>query len=105
MLGKKLDRNLSQEEAAFATVVANYEGYKRVLPPTATLTLTESGWLAVLLQQQRYKAIQSARRRARRAKMHRALSRTLAWLFHPRTLRTRTDHPTKPLIGTVPRHT
>ena len=35
MFGSKLAQNLSQEETAFATVVANYEGYKRVLPPTA----------------------------------------------------------------------
>ena len=104
MFGSKLAQNLSQEETAFATVVANYEGYKRVLPPTASLTLTESGLLAVLLEWQQYKLIQSARRRARREKMRFAFSKALAWLFHARTVRTLADDSVKPLIGTVPRH-
>jgi hypothetical protein len=105
MLAKKLAQNLSQEQAAFATLVANHNGYKCVLPPRATPTLTQSGLLAVLLQQQRYKAIQSVRRRARREKMRAAFWRTLAWLFHAHTVRKPADDSAKPLIGTVPRHT
>ena len=30
---KNLAQSLSQEEAAFATLLANYDGYKRVLSP------------------------------------------------------------------------
>ena len=104
-MAKKLAQNLSQEEAAFATLLANYNGYKRVLSPNATTTLTQSGLLAVLFQRQRNKVIQLARRRARREKMRAAFWRTFAWLFHSRTLRTRADETAKPLIGTVPRHT
>jgi hypothetical protein len=105
MFGSKGAQNLSQEQAAFAILLVNYNGYKRVLSPKATPTLTQSGLLAVLFQRQRYKVIQSARRRARREKMRASFWRTVAWLFHSRTLRTRADETAKPLIGTVPRHT
>ena len=98
-------KNLSQEQAAFATLLANYNGCKCVLSPRATPTLTQSGLLAVLLQRQRDKVIQLAQRRARREKMRASFWRTFAWLFHSRTLRTRADETAKPLIGTVPRHT
>jgi hypothetical protein len=105
MIATKLAQNLSQEQAAFATLLANYRGYKCVLSPRATPTLTQSGLLAVLLQRQRYKVIQLTRHRAHREKMRAAFWRTLAWLFHARTVRTFADDTTKPLIGTVPRHT
>jgi len=42
-------------------------------------TLTQSGLLAVLLQRQRYKIRQLARRRAQRSQMRAALSSTLTW--------------------------
>ena len=105
MFGSKNAQNLSQEQAAFATLLANYDGYKRVLSPTSTPTLTQSGLLAVLLQRQRYKVIESARRSARREKMRAAFWRTLARLLHQRSVRTLTDDSAKPLIGTIPRHT
>ena len=105
MFGSKNAQSLSQEEAAFAILLANYDGYKRVLSPSATPTLTQSGLLAVLLQQQRYKLIESSRRRARREKMRAAFWRTLAGLSHAHTLRTPAEEPAKALIGTVPRHT
>jgi hypothetical protein len=105
MIAKKLAQNLSQERAAFATLVANYNGYKWVPSPTATLTLTQSGLLAVLLEHQRYMAIQLARRRAHREQLRAAFWGTPSWLFHARTVRTLADDSTKPLIGTVLRHT
>jgi hypothetical protein len=105
MFAKKLAQNLSQEQTAFATLVANYNGYKRVPSPTATLTLTQSGLLAVLLERQRCKAIELAWRRVRREKMHAAFWRTFKRLLHPRRVRTLVDDSAKPLIGTVPRHT
>ena len=105
MFGSKNAQNLSQEQAAFATLLANYNGYKCVLSPTSTPTLIQSGLLAVLLQRQRDKVIQLAQRRARREKMRASFWRTFAWLFHSRTLRTRADETAKPLIGTIPRHT
>jgi hypothetical protein len=105
MIATKLAQNLSQEQAAFATLLANYDGYKRVLSPAATPTLTQSGWLAVLLQQQRHKMIQLARRRARREKMCAAFWTTLAWPFRAHAVRTPAEDSAKALIGTVPRHT
>jgi hypothetical protein len=44
-----------------------------------TLTLTQSGLLAVLLQRQRYKIIQLAWRRAQRKQMRAALWNILTW--------------------------
>jgi hypothetical protein len=107
MIAKKLAQSLSQEQAAFATLLANRNdnGYKCVLSSTATPTLTQSGLLALLLERQRYKAIELAGRRARRERMRAAFWRTAAQLFHARTLLTPTRHPAKPLIGTIPRHT
>ena len=105
MFSRKFAQNLSQEEAAFATLVANQDGYKRVLPSGAMPTLTQSGLLAVLLEHQRYKAIQSAWRHAWHEKMHAAFRRTLTCLLHARRARTLDGDSTKRLIGTVPRHT
>ena len=104
-MAKKPAQNLSQEQAAYATLLANQNGYKCVLSPKATPTLTQSGLLAVLFQRQRYKAIQLIRRRARRENMRAAFWTTLTWPVHPRAARTLADDSAKPLIGTVPRHT
>jgi len=105
MIAKQLAQNLSQEQIAFATLIANQNGYQLVLSPTATLTLTQSGLLAVLLARQSYKAIQVTWRRARREKMRPAFRGTLAWLHRALTARTFLHDSAKPLIGTVPRHT
>jgi hypothetical protein len=95
----------SQEEAAFATLLANYTGYKRALSPTATPTLTQSGLLAVLLERQRYKMIQLARRRARHEKMRDAFWRARTWLFHALAAQRLANNSAKPVIGTIPHHT
>lgn len=105
MLGKNSIANSSQEEAAFATLIANQDGYKRVFSPGALPTLTQSGLLAVLLARQRYKAIQSAWRHARDEKMRATFWRTLTRLFHAGGARRLGGDSTKRLIGTVPRHT
>ncbi len=55
---------------------------------TPTLTLTQSGLLAVLLQRQRYAVIQLARRRAHRQYLRAAFWKTLTLPF--RTLKPRT---------------
>jgi hypothetical protein len=55
---------------------------------TPTLTLTQSGLLALLLQRQRYAVIQLARRRAHRQHMHAAFWKTLSWPFRALTART-----------------
>jgi hypothetical protein len=44
-------------------------------------TLTQSGLLALLLQRQRYKVMQLARRRAHRKHMRAAFWGTLTWPF------------------------
>jgi len=105
MFAMKSARNLSQEQAAFATLLANQNEYKRVFFSTATLTLTQSGLLAVLLERQRYHAMQLAWRHARREKMRVAFWSALGRLFHVRAVRTLADDSAKPLIGTLPRHT
>ncbi len=48
---------------------------------TRTLTLTQSGLLAVLLQRQRYAVIQLAQRRAHRKQLRAAFGSILSWLL------------------------
>jgi aspartate/methionine/tyrosine aminotransferase len=48
---------------------------------SSTATLTQSGLLAVLLQRQRYKVIELARRRAHREQARTAFRSTLNWLL------------------------
>jgi hypothetical protein len=45
----------------------------------STPTLTQSGLLAVLLQRQRYRVFQLARRSAHRKRVHAAFWNTLTW--------------------------
>jgi hypothetical protein len=51
----------------------------------STPTLTQSGLLAILLQYQRYKVFQLARRRARRKQVRAAFWITFAWPWHALT--------------------
>jgi len=67
-------------------------------------TLTQSGLLAVLLQRQRYKVIQLARRRAQRRNMRAALWNTLTWPYRALTARTVVGDSAEAFVGTVPRH-
>ena len=48
---------------------------------TSVATLTQSGLLAVLLQRQRYKVIELARRRAQRQQARAVFRSTLNWLL------------------------
>ena len=48
---------------------------------TSAPTLTQSGLLAVLLQRQRYKVIELARRRAQRQQVRAVFRSTLNWLL------------------------
>ena len=100
----KIPRNLSQEERAFAMLLANYDGCKRVFPPGATLTLTQSGLLAVLLERRRHKAIRLPQRCARQEKMRTAFGRALASLLHSRKALRLADERAKSVIRTAPRH-
>ena len=50
-------------------------------------TLTQSGLLAVLLQRQRRKALEMARRRAHREQLRVTFWSNLAWLWHALTVR------------------
>ena len=72
---------------------------------TPTLTLTQSGLLAVLLQRQRYAVIQLAWRRAHRQHMRAALWSTLTWPWRALTAPKRVDDSAKPLEGPVHRYT
>ena len=72
---------------------------------TPTLTLTQSGLLAVLLQRQRDAVIESARRDVHRMHMRAAFWKTLTWPFHALTARTLVDDSAEPFVRTVERHT
>ena len=71
----------------------------------STLTLTQSGLLAVLLAHQRRKVIQLAQRRAGREHLRAAFWSTLTRPFRAITTRTLVDDSPKPLAGTLRRHT
>ena len=71
----------------------------------SNLTLTQSGLLTVLLQHQRYKIIQLARRRAQRSQVRAPFWSTVARRWRALTARTLVDDSAKPSVGTVPRHT
>ena len=70
----------------------------------STQTLTQSGLLAVLLQRQRYKVIQLARRRAQRKHVCAALWNTLTWPYRALTAPTLVGDSAEAFVGTVPRH-
>jgi hypothetical protein len=68
-----------------------------------TPTLTQSGLLAVLLQRQRYKISQLARRRAQRKDMRAALWSTLIWPWQALTAPMPVGRSRRAFVGTVPR--
>ncbi len=70
-----------------------------------TLTLTQSGLLAVLLQRQRYAVVQLAWRRAHRQHMRAALWSTLTWPFRALTAPTLVGDSAEAVAGTLPRRT
>jgi hypothetical protein len=70
-----------------------------------TPTLTQSGLLAVLLQRQRYKVFQSARRRAQREQMRAALWSTLTWPWRAVTAPKLVDDSAEPIVRAPRRHT
>ena len=71
----------------------------------STPTLTQSGLLAVLLQRQRYKVFQLARRRAHRKHVRAAFWSTLTWLWHALTTPKLLDDSPKPIVRVRRRHT
>jgi hypothetical protein len=71
----------------------------------STPTLTQSGLLAVLLQRQRYKVFQLARRRARRKQMRAALWSTLTSAWHALTAPKLREDSAEPVVGARRRHT
>ena len=72
---------------------------------TPTLTLTQSGLLAALLQRQRYAVIELARRRAHRQHMRAAFWSALTWPWRALTAPTLVGDSAEPVVGTFPRHT
>ena len=70
-----------------------------MIKSTPTLTLTQSGLLAMLLQRQRYAVIQLARRRTHRKHMRAALWSALTWPW--RALTAQRLDSAKPLVGTA----
>ena len=79
--------------------------YLMIVMKKSTLTLTESGLLAVLLEQQQRKVIELARRRAHREHRRAVFWGTLTQPFRVIMARTLTDDSAKPLAGTFPRQT
>ena len=70
-----------------------------------TPTLTQSGLLAVLLQHQRYKVFQVARRRAYRKQMRAALWSTLTWPWRAVTAPKLVDDSAEAIVRDPRRHT
>jgi len=70
-----------------------------------TLTVTQSGLLAVLLQRQRYKIRQLVRRRAQRHQMRAALLGTLTWPWRALTAPMPLRRSRRAFVGTVPSRT
>ncbi len=68
-----------------------------------TPTLTQSGLLAVLLQRQRYKIRQLARRGAQRNQMRAALWNTLTWPWRALTAPMPVRHSRRALHRMLPR--
>ena len=69
---------------------------------TPTLTLTQSGLLAVLLQRQRRQVIQLARRYAHRQHMRATLWSALSWPWRALTAPRLVDDSAEPLVETAP---
>ena len=72
---------------------------------TPILTLTQSGLLAVLLQRQRYKVFQLARRGAQRKQMRAAFWSTLTWPWRALTGPKLLDDSDEPIVRPRRRHT
>jgi hypothetical protein len=72
---------------------------------TPTLTLTQSGLLAILLQRQRYAVIELASRRAHRQQMRAALWKTLTWPWRALTAPRLVGDAAEPVVATAPRRT
>ena len=70
----------------------------------STPTLTQSGLLAVLLQRQRYKVFQLARRRAHRQHMRAAFWIILTWPWRALTAPMLLDDSAEPIVGARRRH-
>ena len=71
----------------------------------STLTLTQSGLLAALLEQQRRKVIELARRRAHREHRRAVFWSTLSRPFRAITVRSPADDSEESSVETVPRRT
>jgi hypothetical protein len=63
-----------------------------------TPTLTQSGLLAVLLQRQRYKVFQLARRRVRHKQLRAAFGATLTWTRRALTAPKLLDDSAEPIV-------
>jgi hypothetical protein len=69
-----------------------------------TPTLTQSGLLAVLLQRQRYKVIQLARRRTQRNHLRVAVWNTLTWPYRALTAPAPVSDSAEPIVRTAAPH-
>src|SRR6266516_7728893 len=80
------------------------EKRKNYVMTKLTPTLTQSGLLAVLLQYQRYKVIQLARRRAHRKHRRAALWSTLTWPWRALTAPKLLDDSAESIVRARRRH-
>lgn len=76
-----------------------------ILMKKSTLTLTQSGLLAALLEHQRRKVVELDRRRLRRDHLHAFFQNTLRGPFRTLTGRAPANDSEKPFVGTVRRRT
>ena len=78
---------------------------KNYVMTKSNLTLTQSGLLAVLLQRQRHKVIELARRRAHGRQVRAPFWSGITRRWGALKARTLGDDSAKRSVGTVPRHT
>jgi hypothetical protein len=99
-----IDRARASREDSFSDK-ENRKNHVMSVMPKSNLTLTQSGLLAVLLQHQRYKVFQLARRRAHRKQLQAAFWSAIRWPFRAFTARTHADDSAKTFGRTLLRHT
>ena len=96
---------ICQEHCQTFNKEALMKNRKNYVMTKSNLTLTQSGLLAVLLQRQRHKVIELARRRAHGRQVRAPFWSSLTRRWGALTARTLVDDSAKPSVGTVPRHT
>ena len=104
-IGRRSHMGICREHCQTSDKEALMKNRKIYVKTKSNLTLTQSGLLAVLLQRQRHKVIELARRPAHRRQVRAPFWGILTRRWGALTARTLIDDSAKPSVETVPRHT